>query len=258
MKPMIYHETLPGKSNAHLLTLEDGKRYVVKYLQTGFEKSLANEWIGYCIGRYLGVPIPFAKIISLDEEMKMNLPNPLPLLPSRYQFASSFIPDCKNLHEITDIEKITNQDTLAMLILFDYWLLNSDRTRKNILLQKKSPGEFQVWSIDHAEILTSYRWSLDNLTHASQGLFKSATHQILCRYIENENAFLEALEIIQTMPILLIEEIVDLIPDDWLVTKEEKKAIVAFLIHRRKKVLPKLLITWLKKVYRPQRIKLSD
>ena len=49
------------------------------------------------------------------------------------------------------------------------------------------------------------------------------------------------MELIQTIPIHLIEEIVSLIPDDWMVSKEEKKAIVHTLVNRRKKMLPETI-----------------
>lgn len=41
--------------------------------------------------------------------------------------------------------------------------------------------------------------------------------------------------------VLLIEEIVELIPDDWHVTNEEKKQIVSSLVTRRKKLLPEMM-----------------
>lgn len=251
MPNFIYQQRLPGKSNAHLLTLPDGKSSVVKFLQEGFEKSLANEWIGYCIGRYLGAPLPFSQIISLPEDFTRQIHHPEPLLSAQHQFATTFIPDSRNLHEITDSKSITNPETVVMIILLDYWLVNHDRTRKNILLQETEPGAYRIWAIDHAEIFSSPSWTLNEMNHPHQGLIKSATHQFLCRFIDKEERFYEGLEIIQTMPVLLLEEIVAHVPDDWLLTKEERKAITAFLVHRRKKSLPKLIERFIKKIYYP-------
>ena len=67
MEPIAYRKRLEGKSNAHLITFNDGNDYVVKYFQPGFEKSLPNEWISYCLGRFLGLPIPFAKIVEIPK-----------------------------------------------------------------------------------------------------------------------------------------------------------------------------------------------
>ena len=77
----------------------------------------------------------------------------------------------------------------------------------------------------------------------------------MASFIENEQDFFEQIEIIQTLPIHLIEEIVALIPDDWEVTREERKAMVSTLVTRRKKILPELMHRFIKKIYRPLQVK---
>ena len=66
--PTVYQKKLEGKSNAHLITFSDGKDYVVKYFQPGFEKTLPNEWVAYCLARYLGLPIPYAQLVEIPHE----------------------------------------------------------------------------------------------------------------------------------------------------------------------------------------------
>ena len=78
-------------------------------------------------------------------------------------------------------------------------------------------------------------------------LIKSATHQLMASFIEDEKCFTEQLELIQKVPIFLIEEIVSLIPDDWLVSKEEKKEIVNTLVERGRKILPEVIREFIKK-----------
>ena len=73
----------------------------------------------------------------------------------------------------------------------------------------------------------------------------------MAQFIEDEKHFTEQLELIQTMPILLIEEIVALIPDDWGVSMEEKKGMVTTLLSRRKNILPKLMQKFIRNIYRP-------
>ena len=46
----------------------------------------------------------------------------------------------------------------------------------------------------------------------------------MARFIEKEEYFYKPLEVIQTIPIFLIEEIITMIPDEWILTKEEAKA----------------------------------
>ncbi|WP_040209323.1 HipA family kinase [Neobacillus jeddahensis] len=249
--PVAYIKTLEGKSNAHLIRFSDGLDYVVKFFQTGFEKTLPNEWIGYCLARYLGLPVPYSKLVKIPPEFVAQMPEHTEVQQTEYQFASLYIPDCFNGHEVQESFQITNSQSLAGIILLDYWVCNCDRTRKNILLQTEEPDGFRLWMIDQAEILSGYNWDESDLEVLPVEVLKSATHQLMAQSIESEQSFWEYLELIQTMPIFFIEEIVTMIPDDWMVGKEMKKAIVSTLIARRRKILPELIEKFIKKVYQP-------
>jgi hypothetical protein len=253
MEPSQYVRKLEGKSNAHLITFNDGKDYVVKFLLPGFEKTLPNEWVAYCLARFLGLPIPFAQIVEIPPNFSSQIPELGQWSSSKFQFASRYVPACIDGHQLSSANSITNHHTLAGIILFDYWLCNQDRTRKNILLSNDSTDGYKMWVIDHAEVFGSYHWNLKDLEQlpSKPELMKSAAHQFMACFIENEKDFYEQLELIETIPILLIEEIVSLIPDDWIVSADERKAIVATLLYRRKKVLPKLMERFIKRVYRP-------
>jgi hypothetical protein len=249
--PTKYHKKLEGKSNAHLITFNDGRDYVVKFFQMGFEKTLPNEWVGYCLARYLGLPIPYAQIVSIPQEFYSQVPELAVMNTTNFQFASLYVPDCFDGHQVANVPQIINNQSLASIILFDYWLYNKDRTRKNIILCEEVPNVYHLWAIDHAEILGSYNWQETDLDTLPIQLMKSATHQLMARFIENEQAFTDQLDIIQKIPILLLEEIVALIPEEWMVSKEERKAIVTTLVNRRRRDLPKLIQNFIHKIYRP-------
>lgn len=252
IEPVRYQKKLEGKSNAHLITFSDGNDYVVKYFQPGFEKSLPNEWVAYGLARFLELPIPYARIVDIPEEFSANVPELAGFESCKYQFASLYKPNCLDGHQVLDVTNLTNdQEQLAGIILFDHWICNTDRTRKNILLHEDDPHTHRLWIIDHAEVFGTYNWALPDLENLSTNLLKSATHQIMTLFIEEEDSFAQQLENIQTIPVLLMEEIVDLIPEEWNVSKEEKKAMVSTLIRRRKKVLPDIMQKFIKKIYYP-------
>jgi hypothetical protein len=252
IQPVSYLKTLEGKSNAHLMTFNDGRDYVVKYFQQGFEKTLPNEWISYCIARYLGLPIPFSQLVEIPQTFSSQVPDLAQMTYTKHQFASLYVPDCINGHQLSVVPDVINHDSLAGIILFDYWLCNTDRTRKNILLSKEiHQNSYKLWIIDHAEIFGLYNWIQQDLEMLPNEIMKSATHQLMALLIEDENNFNEQLKLIQTIPTLLLKEIVTLIPDDWMVTPEEKKAIVSTLATRRKKILPEVIDKFVKKIYRP-------
>ncbi|MEH7514758.1 HipA family kinase [Gottfriedia acidiceleris] len=253
IEPVSYIKKLEGKSNAHLITFSDGRDYVVKYFRSGFEKTLPNEWIAYCIARFLDLPVPFAQIVSIPEEFTKTIPDiePEDVQNSKFQFVSLYVPETLNGHQVGSVPNILNNNQLAGTILFDYWLCNGDRTRKNILLREESLDQFKLWIIDHAEAFGSYSWLVSELEALPQKIMKSSTHQFMSQYINSEEEFNEQLQIIQRFPVLLLEEIVEVIPDDWLLSKEDKKAIVGRLVNRRKKILPYLKHKFVKTIYRP-------
>lgn len=249
--PIVYQRKMEGKSNAHLITFNDGKDYVVKYFQPGFEKSLPNEWVAYCLARYLDLPVPFAKIVEIPQEFSSQIPELRQMNTTQHQFASRYVPSCLDGHQVQIIPHILNHQSLASIIVFDYWLCNRDRTRKNILLREELKHTYRLWTIDHAEVFGSFNWLKNDLESLPAGLMKSATHKLMASFIEDKMSFQEQLELIQTIPILLIEEIVELIPDDWGVSKEEKKAMVTALIRSRKKILPWQIKRFIKEIYWP-------
>jgi len=258
IEPIAYLKKLEGKSNAHLITFNDGRDYVVKYLQPGFEKTLPNEWVSYCLARFLNLPIPFAHLVEIPSDFSSQVPELEQMSNNKIQFASLYLPECYNGHQISSINQITNHEILAGIILFDYWLSNKDRTRKNILLKEVDETTYHLSIIDHAEIFGSYNWQLSDIENLPEELTKSATHQLMAVYINDEKYLKNQLDVIQKIPALLLEEIVELIPDDWNVSIEEKKGIVSTLLKRRKKVLPLLMNKFIKNVYRPLHNKKTD
>ncbi|WP_163182603.1 HipA family kinase [Neobacillus sedimentimangrovi] len=251
IQPTDYQMKLDGKSNNHLITFNDGHDYAVKFFQPQCNKSLVNEWVGYCLGRYLGLPIPFGRIVEIPPDFSPHIPELAELNYTKYQFASRYIPNCLNGHQVLDVQQIVNESSLAGIIVFDYWVGNLDRTRKNILLREEQPNTYHLWIIDQAEIFGGFDWGIEDLENLPSNIISSTTHKFIAKHVKEEEQFFAQLELIQTLPILLMEEIVTLIPEEWNVSNEERKAIVTALIIRRNKVLPKLLEKFIKKVYRP-------
>ncbi|GED15140.1 HipA family kinase [Aneurinibacillus migulanus] len=251
IQPVAYQRKVEGKSGAHLITFDDGRDYVVKFLKPEFEKMLANEWIGYCLARFMQLPVPCARIVEIPPEFYGNIPDMDRFVYTKRQFASLYIENCKNGYTASNMEIITNVDSLAGIILLDYWLYNRDRTRKNILLQEEATGEYRLWMIDQSEILGSYSWSLSELEALPDTLLRSATHQIMGRFIKDEAAFEKQLQIIRTIPRLLLEEIVSLIPDEWQVSAYEREKLVNVLLFRRDQQLPLIMKQFTENVYQP-------
>lgn len=251
IEPIGYRKKLKGKSEAQLITFNDGQDYVVKCFQKGIEKTLPNEWVSYCLARYLHLPIPYAKIVEIPQEFISKYPELKNMENTKYQFASMYVPNCYNLHQVPTVTNIINDDSIANILVFDYWLYNKDRTRDNILLCEEIPNSCKLWIIDHGVAFGSFKWDISDLGNLPVKIMKSATHKYLAKFVLDEKDFFEAIDTIQKIPIHLLEEIVELIPDEWLESEEEKKAIVCTLVNRREKILPKLVRKFIRKVYHP-------
>ncbi|GAA0345157.1 hypothetical protein GCM10008967_39490 [Bacillus carboniphilus] len=249
MKPQLYQKLFESKTNnAHLISFDNGKDYVVKLYKPKESKALINEWIGYCISRFMGLPIPYSYQVSLPEEFVDQMPNKIGTVNTSKQFMSLYLYDCKNAHEVKP-ERILNASDLAKIIVFDYWLCNVDRTRKNILLEEVESGAHYLWVIDHADLLGSNDWEVNDFYYLSNTLIKSATHEMMAKFVPSENDFKEAVRVVQTMPIQLLEEMVSFIPHDWNLSKEDGKELIKFLHYRRHTILPLVIGKFIKRVY---------
>ncbi|QDX93864.1 hypothetical protein EEL32_05120 [Brevibacillus laterosporus] len=253
MSQLRFHRQLEGKSLAHLITGEDGQRYVVKAVTPGFEKTLLNEWIGYCFARFLHLPVPQSSIIHLPQAFYEQQALLEPLLYTPEQFASRYIPNTDNVMNQPLPEHLNNPEVIAPLIVFDYWLCNVDRTKKNVLLTKEADGSATLWFIDQAEILGSPNWNTNTLQQLPIRLLKSSTHMMLAKHVSREQAFWDALEVVYSIPSLLIEEVVHMIPASWPVTEAEKKEIVTTLIKRKQQHLQTLMRLFYHEIYLPNR-----
>jgi hypothetical protein len=253
MNPKQYHKLFESKTNnAHLITFDNNDNYVVKLFKDTEEKALINEWLAYCIARYMELPVAPSCFVEMPKEFIDTIPNSDQFQYTVKQFASKYIENSVNGHE-ANIKSIINHKDLAGIIVFDYWLCNTDRTRKNVLLQEREEGSYFLWIIDHAEIFGSFSWITNDLHHLPQKIMKSATHEMMAQFITDEEDFKKQVKLIQTIPTQLLEEILLLIPCDWHLSLEEQQEIIKALIYRREKVLPTLIEKFIKKVYRPIR-----
>lgn len=251
MTDLVKYPELPaGKSKGCIIRLDDGYDYVVKFLRRGYEKILPNEWIGYCLARFLELPVPFSRIVEVPEAVFTLIPNMTDVTYTGRQFATMYIPCCVNLRQVSDVESVVNFEAFAGIILLDYWLGNRDRNRNNVLLREEKRGAYRLWMIDHGDIFGSFNWTASQMGTPSMELYPSATHQWMARFIPAERAFTEYLKVMRTIPKLLIEEIVAQIPSEWCVSDEDRQAIVEQLIFRRDKQMEELMCQFITKVYR--------
>ena len=120
---------LQGYAEATECRAEDNYRYVVKHGRAGL-LSLVREWIAGKIGVGLGLPIPPFEILYLERSRvglmahrdARKIANQ-PCFGSRWVDQSSqLVPD--------DLDQIS-PELRARILLFDWWIMNGDRTESN-------------------------------------------------------------------------------------------------------------------------------
>ncbi|KHF40606.1 HipA family kinase [Halalkalibacter okhensis] len=235
--------------NVHVLTFNDQKEYLVKFHVFHHQKALVNEWLSYCLARYLQLPVPPAEIVEIPRELYETIPDFLHVPYVSHHLAFT---DQVNQERQRKVSEMINQEHIAAIIVLDYWLCNSNRTQNNIFLGEMSENQYDLSILESPTCFGSTSWTITDLQKLPERVFDSSTHRILARFIKSEQEFREQLKIIQQIPMLLIDEILSFIPDCWHLTKEERKEIVRTLRHRKYKVLPKVLDKFISNVYLPE------
>ena len=135
-----------GFAEPVLCRAEDGTWYVAKGRWSGRD-TMVREWIAGRIGSDFGLPIPEVELLTLGaaEAVDMIHPNAMDLaaMPS---FGSSFVENVMHL-PVTSAGDVP-QDLRALVLLFDWWVLNGDRTDGNVNLLW-SPHVRRLHVIDH-------------------------------------------------------------------------------------------------------------
>ena len=135
-----------GYTEAFLCRAADGHTYVAKSVQAGRE-TLVRECISGQIGRALNVSIPpFERLYCAPSVARQSLNPELAHLVSEPPFGSRFVDGVPTLN-VADVVAI-DEDVRRLVLLFDWWVFNEDRTDDNPnLLWDPAVGALHV--IDH-------------------------------------------------------------------------------------------------------------
>lgn len=154
-----------GVTMPRLMEGSDGKLYIVKLAGNRIgAKALANEWLGYRLGRRCGLCIPYAEQARIAPKllvMRTNLARQSTV--DEVHFAMRYLPNCEYVGRRA-MQYAINKDEVVGAMLFDHLLYNEDRTlnRKNLLAVWSWRGA-RIYAIDHSHLLGSGRWSAESL-----------------------------------------------------------------------------------------------
>jgi hypothetical protein len=224
-----------GGSLPAIIEAEDDGMYVLKFRGAGQgPKALIAELVAGEIARAAGLPVPEIVFVELDPDLARTEPDPeiqdLIRASAGLNLALDYLPGSVTFDPVAEKPEA---DLASAIVWFDAFVTNVDRTARNanMLMWHR-----RLWLIDHgAALYFHHRW--DKHLERARDAFPMIKEHVLLRFAHS----LEAADAKMTERITpeVIDRIVKLIPDDWLVgdapfagSEEHREAYAEYLLTR--------------------------
>jgi len=224
-----------GGSLPAIVEADDDGLYVLKFRGAGQgPKALIAELVSGELARAAGLPVPEIVFIELSEELARTEADPeiqdLIKVSAGLNLALDYLPGSVMFNQVAD----TPDEKLASSIVwFDAYITNVDRTVRNpnILVWHKN-----IYLIDHgASLYFHHTW--EKYIEKSGNSFGVIKEHVLLPFSES---FIEAdKKMKKVLTRTVIEDIVNLIPDEWLINdsifssnEKHKEAYIKYLVMR--------------------------
>ncbi|WP_349407716.1 HipA family kinase [Pseudalkalibacillus sp. SCS-8] len=218
---------LRGFTRPQIIAFDDGDEYVVKFkhalLGTGY---IVKEYLAGKLAEALELPIvPF----QVSEISKPFIIKHRQLFKNRFksgtQFCSKYIDGIGLPETPPDRDQVINHKDGPALLVFDAWIGNKDRHRKNILLEERGNEMYYFHLIDHTHVFADLSLPLMNdKVQVHRWCASLAVHPDELRAFSNK---------IIALPDETYTQILDSIPSDWNVSDRKKNEILEFLNRSR-------------------------
>ena len=169
-----------GITEPRKIEATDGKIYAVKFAPANDPNSNHNEWLGSLLALELKVEVlePFVMIIDTDFISNSREIKEKGISAGPY-FATLFYDDKYNLSDYNeDASTITNLEAVNSFVIFDIFICNNDRHRRNTMLIPNAKGHGSYYKyvlIDHGRcfnivdgdlpyINTQIHWNISEIT----------------------------------------------------------------------------------------------
>jgi len=202
-----------GGSLPAIVEANDGFLYVIKFRGAGQgKKALVAELIGGEIARAIGLKMPELVFMNLDNSFGQSEPDEEIQDLLKFSVGLNF-----GLHYLSGaitydpIVSVADSMTASKVVLLDSIISNMDRTVRNTNMLNWNK---ELWLIDHgASFYFHHSWTTWE-KHANGTFPLIKDHVLLETATELETA---ATEIKSLLTDELVDEIVDLVPDDFLI-----------------------------------------
>ncbi len=224
-----------GGSLPAIVEADDDGMYVLKFRGAGQgPKALIAEFVAGEIARAAGLPVPEIVFVALDPELARTEPDPeiqfLIRASAGLNLALDYLPGSVTFDPVADKP---DADLASSIVWFDAYVTNVDRTPRNtnMLVWHR-----RLWLIDHgATLYVHHSWN--NYRERSRDPFPMIKDHVLLQF----GSSLREVDPKMTGRLTpdLIDSIVKLIPDAWLVgdfvfggNNQHRDAYIEYLLSR--------------------------
>lgn len=201
-------------------------------------KVLVNELLAAQFGQWLSLCFPPGGRIHISPEV---------LRGSRRLTAAGVQPGwhfgCDYLSGADYVSKYKlhraiNKEQMAGVMLFDHLFHNPDRTenRKNLLIRKERAG-YKLYAIDNSHLFRRGKWTIPMLNELAETITINhrRSYGVLLKYYLRPAQLFKYAALVEDIADARITGFVEGIPEEWLPDKQERQALLDFLISRRDK-----------------------
>jgi hypothetical protein len=234
VKPLREGGSLPA-----IVDADDDFSYVLKFRGAGQgKKALIAELIGGELARAIGLKMPELVFMNLDDSFSKTEPDEE--IQDLLKFSVGLNLGLHFLSSAITYDPLVSETdslTASKVVLLDSMISNIDRTAKNtnLLIWNK-----ELWLIDHgASLYFHHNWD-DWRSHLERTFPNVKDHVLLQKATELE---LASAEIKRLVNFEIIQDIVSIIPEEWLMDKsseltptERRDAYTEFLQSRLSKI----------------------
>ena len=214
----------------------DGNEYVVKGKQAG--RQIINDRVVVKLGQAMQAPVGEPYLIEISQDL-IELNPEFSYLATGIAHGTKFIPDCSDDRELfLHIDKSKNLGRFASLAILYGWMYASDH---QFIYKKQSPR--LVYSVDHGNFFVgSPEWTIESL--AKQVAPAALDRLIDATYkLDSFGLYGEFICLSEEISEQTIVKAVGSVPVEWVITIDERVALVEYLMKRWHEMLKNWVFT---------------
>lgn len=221
-----------GGSLPAIVEGDDDGTYVLKFRGAGQgPKALIAELVSGELARHLGLPVPEIVFVNLDPRMAKTEPDPeiqdLLQRSAGLNLALDYLPGSITFDPLVERHMAGIARLASSIVWFDALVTNVDRTPRNtnLLVWHRA-----VWLIDHGASLYFHHAMDGDVLSRSRGAFPQIRDHVLLAHASEIRAVDE--ELAAKLTAEVIDEVVQLIPLEWLDEAEHRGVYQSWLRQR--------------------------